>query len=496
MVDRVLVERGDPKSILSYAKKKLHGELIQMRATRLMVVGASGIGKTRMIQRLKEGGGDGKELLSTDGVELGEVVLRDDIRLESWDFGGQKVFRITHQFFLLDYCVYAVLFRLTDPVSMSIDETGFWIESILSRSSKGAAIVMIGTHADKFLRQDYARAIGSKVWEEMKSRYNDAVVDEWEILGDDRNLLLPKALGGKTIDRVREMLATVTERIVFLAPASLEIARKSVMTLRAKKRKAPLCSMEELHEAIDISKNLEKKIPSLSQKNKRERVIEMLHQLGYIVVVDKHWSPSPSFSPLAKRHSMVVLDPLWATSLLATLITTRHSFFKFSRGVVEHEVLTKQLWRGEQFPENYHEDMVILLRQLRIFFPLKNRLTRCYFVPALLPEERPDLPFGLDRVERGNSQGKSVLLRRLVMRGSASVPVAVVPMLIVRPPGDWRNGAVLAAGGGSYGLGERLKNNRLPLFGASNSTRYFGSKGGWENRRSGGAVNERDFSYS
>ena len=132
------VKAGESASnIIEYCKAKLEGGVVKMKALRLMVMGGPAVGKTTMIRRLRsssESGwwwpeiGDQKnmKLLSTDGVELGDVVLNDGTILETWDFGGQKIYRVSHQLFLRDFCVYAVMCRVNDVPEAALKELRFW----------------------------------------------------------------------------------------------------------------------------------------------------------------------------------------------------------------------------------------------------------------------------------------------------------------------------------------------------------------------------------
>ena len=154
-----LKARESPKRIIEFCKAKLEGGLVKLKALRLMVMGGPAVGKTSMIRRLR--GGKRHSMvnipLSTDGVELGDVKLDNETILETWDFGGQKIYRVSHQLFIRDCCIFAVMCRLNDPVDVALKELQFWIDSILSRSEevghkvarRVGQIVLITTHADK-----------------------------------------------------------------------------------------------------------------------------------------------------------------------------------------------------------------------------------------------------------------------------------------------------------------------------------------------------------
>ena len=74
-----------------------------------MVVGGSGVGKTRMIERLKEKGdeeeGTRKTPISTDGVDVGEVRLRQVICLHF----SMLFHLLNHLFYRICYYQHGIL---------------------------------------------------------------------------------------------------------------------------------------------------------------------------------------------------------------------------------------------------------------------------------------------------------------------------------------------------------------------------------------------------
>ncbi|KAH8021451.1 hypothetical protein HPB51_015847 [Rhipicephalus microplus] len=108
---------------------------------KLMIVGVQGIGKTSLLEQLRqEGTGSyrkrppehwGKRvghrglglktprgvMLSTVGVDLGDWTLKGrhgPVTFRTWDFGGQKEYYATHQYFLSKRSLYLVVWRITD----------------------------------------------------------------------------------------------------------------------------------------------------------------------------------------------------------------------------------------------------------------------------------------------------------------------------------------------------------------------------------------------
>jgi len=113
---------------------------------KLMVVGVQGIGKTSLLDQLRQEGPNRNKKqvdhwakrmghknitsktsrginMSTVGVDIGDWVCEKKVRghsphgpvvFRTWDFGGQKEYYATHQYFLSKRSLYLVLWRITD----------------------------------------------------------------------------------------------------------------------------------------------------------------------------------------------------------------------------------------------------------------------------------------------------------------------------------------------------------------------------------------------
>jgi len=125
-------------SVLGYLKS-VHEEATTFNRMKLMFVGVQGIGKTTLLTQLRREEGckppttgchwnqrmhsdmkntdhKGKNI-STVGVDIGDLVIRRkdrEVVFRTWDFGGQREYYATHQYFLTKRSLYLVVWRLTD----------------------------------------------------------------------------------------------------------------------------------------------------------------------------------------------------------------------------------------------------------------------------------------------------------------------------------------------------------------------------------------------
>ena len=284
-----------------------------------------------------------------------------------------------------------------------------------------------------------------------------------------------KGGGDSAIKELKQVLLELSDQVTFDVPASLELI---MVSLNNRCGGNPIAKISVVHEAIQ-KVGEQKGIKALQDEKRRLGFLKDLDKLGYIYLVHpRRMLSSQLLNSSSFRNDdddmlsemAVVLQPHWISRLLATLITTKHSFARAVGGVIDYDTLTLQLWRNEKdFPEKYHEDMINLLIQLHIMFPLRStrisqqqqQQRRRYFIPCLLKEDEPQHIHGIEKKEFGGGGGRqggrggrgqnSVVLNRILrMKNQVSVPVAVMPMVIVQlmKIGEvlecWQQGCVVA----------------------------------------------------
>ena len=115
---------------------------------KIVVVGASGVGKTALVQRLTEDIFTGKTA-TTIGVEFKTYpcnVFDDPIKLNIWDTAGQEKFRSVSKAYFRN-AVGAILVYSVDSRN-SFDELSRWLNDLQSLSLPNAAILLVGNKND------------------------------------------------------------------------------------------------------------------------------------------------------------------------------------------------------------------------------------------------------------------------------------------------------------------------------------------------------------
>src|SRR5262249_42049340 len=110
-----------------------------------------GVGKTCLVEAL-QGKKPTKGSSTTHGIQLGSLTYlhpddRRTVTLNTWDFGGQEVYRITHQFFYTERSLYLLVWKPREGVEGNAVE--FWLERLHIRLKGRARVFVVATHADE-----------------------------------------------------------------------------------------------------------------------------------------------------------------------------------------------------------------------------------------------------------------------------------------------------------------------------------------------------------
>jgi internalin A len=131
--------------------RELRQQSVERYEAKLILVGEGGTGKSSLLRALH-----GKPFVdaldTTHGIEVDMLSLphpsRNDksLTLNTWDFGGQEIYRATHQFFLTKRSLYLVVWNArTEATQGKLD---YWLKTI-HLLAPDAPIVLVATHIDE-----------------------------------------------------------------------------------------------------------------------------------------------------------------------------------------------------------------------------------------------------------------------------------------------------------------------------------------------------------
>ncbi|HEY85168.1 MAG TPA: hypothetical protein G4N96_08685 [Chloroflexi bacterium] len=138
--------------VLAYLRS-LEEEAEPLYEARLMLVGEGAVGKTTLLRALT-GQDPQKDKKTTHGVSIDIQALRlphltlpkTEIQFNCRDFGGQEVYRATHQFFFSRRAIYLLLWEPRGGVQQQ-GQVEEWLKLIRLRVGNEARVIIVSTHA-------------------------------------------------------------------------------------------------------------------------------------------------------------------------------------------------------------------------------------------------------------------------------------------------------------------------------------------------------------
>jgi hypothetical protein len=141
------------EAVMQYLRAKKEGE-VTLNEAKLILVGEGAVGKSCVLGALR-----GDEWVenrpTTHGIEIKRVIVTNsangtEIILNGWDFGGQRVYRPTHQLFFSAPAVYLVVWKPREgPQQGFVKE---WI-TLIKHREPDAKVLVVATHGGPGQRQ-------------------------------------------------------------------------------------------------------------------------------------------------------------------------------------------------------------------------------------------------------------------------------------------------------------------------------------------------------
>ncbi|MFZ4661008.1 MAG: COR domain-containing protein [Caldilineaceae bacterium] len=374
---------------------------------KLVLVGEGNVGKTTLLKALK--GKKGEEApkpgeRTTHGVEIDIHGLllphptQDgiEIQLNAWDFGGQDVYRVTHQFFFSRRSLYLVIWEPRRGVQAGQVED--WLNMIRLRVGEEARVLIVSTHCKTGER--IAR-IDKPV---LQQQYGDMIVGFYEV-----DSLVPDGQTGEMVGiaALKKVIAEQSARLKqmgMLFSPQWKAARDELIA-----HPEPRISYAAFSE---ICAN--HTLSPIATKT----LAHLMHDLGYIV----HYSDDE------RLRDDVVLQPQWLTKAIGFVLEDRAT--QDSEGILPDHHL-QRVWQDHPFKDEprYAPDLYPFFLRLMEKYDVSYRLPEerhASLVAQHVPQVRPELPW----LPEGDPPTN---LRRIAMICTLEEdPPGLVPWMIVR----------------------------------------------------------------
>ena len=355
-------------AVKAYLRAKA-GAQITLNEAKLILVGEGEVGKTCLMDALE--GKPWQEHPTTHGIEIRTIAAADlgsgkAITLNAWDFGGQRVYRPTHQLFFSSPAVYLVVWKLREgPQQGFVKE---WIKLIKHREPD-AKILVVATHGGPQQRQpDIDR---QELWDLFGK---ETVLDFFHVDSkpDDSGQRRGIAELKQAIARVAAALPEMGREV----PESFQKTRQALA-----KTDAAYLPLTEVH-TICYEHGMEKQLAKL--------FVAISHRLGHLI----HYEHDPFL------RDIVVLKPDWLTTAISFVLDDKET--REAQGLIPFSRLT-QLWNdpsrkaADRYPADLHPIFLRLMERFDLSYQVAGLSTKdndnvtsliAQLVPSIRPEQR------------------------------------------------------------------------------------------------------------
>jgi GTPase SAR1 family protein len=350
-----LIARG-PAALATYLASL--DDAIPQYEAKVLLVGEGKVGKTSLIAALRDAPFV-EDRPTTHGIEIQPLVLRHpdpdldaDMTIRAWDFGGQEVYRISHQFFFSQRALYLVVWNAREGQEQN--EVEGWLRRIRLRVSQNARALIVATHCDERRPElDYPR---------LQQLFPDLLAGYYEV--DNHS--------GHGISELRAAIAAEAARLPQVGqPMSVRwIAAREEILARAQAE--PQIPYDEFVAAGQRHELDDQEITTLA---------ELMNDLGQIVY----------YGDDEGLRDFVVLDPEWLTKAISYVLEDKPT--RDAGGILDHARLA-EIWHGGPnglgYPARYYPYFLRLMEKFDVSYRLEDDEYRS-LVAQLVGYERPEL---------------------------------------------------------------------------------------------------------
>jgi hypothetical protein len=311
------------EAIKRYLRAKADAHVV-LNEAKLILVGEGEVGKSSLLAALR---GDpwieGRP--TTHGIEIKPIQVEDPsdgktIVLNGWDFGGQRVYRPTHQLFFSSPALYLVVWKPREGSQQgSINE---WIKLIKHRAPE-ARILVVASHGGP--RERLPDIDRQELWDLFG---RELIVDFF--VAESR----PDPATGERpgIAALKEAIARVAAGLPGMGravPERWEVARGDL-----RKSGAAYLPVEDVLEVCEARKMV---------GDEAKDFLRISHQLGHLI----HYEHDPAL------RDIVILKPDWLSAAISFVLDDRQT--RDAHGLVSFERLAR-LWDDPERPDESRYD--------------------------------------------------------------------------------------------------------------------------------------------
>lgn len=400
-----LIQRGT-SALFAYLSSLKDNSIAQYEA-KVLLLGEGNVGKTSLVAALR-GEPFQTNRPTTHGIELRALELPhphlpERLRLTTWDFGGQELYRITHQFFYSPRSLYILVWRPRE--GQEENDVEGWIRRVKLRIGDTGKIILVATYGTEGRSPEID-------FPYLKHKFGDTLLDSLTVDNET----------GEGIAQLRQVIAENAATLPQMGELFNNAWISSRDEILARRADRPYVGWHELTETCYRHGLNSVETTTLAT---------LLHDLGHIIHFDEHEG----------LGQLVVLRPEWLTKAISYVLEDKVT--RVAGGVLSYDRLA-DVWRrgatiGDSARTSTTDEQTYDPSEHPYFLRLMEKFDVSYRLPEqpaclvgqLVPYERPDLPWQADALP---PQGTRRLL--LICRMSETPP-GLIAWLTVRNHRFW-----------------------------------------------------------
>jgi C-terminal of Roc, COR, domain/Ras of Complex, Roc, domain of DAPkinase/Leucine rich repeat len=334
-------------AVIAYLQAESEDQIV-LNEAKLILVGEGEVGKTSLIGALR---GDRwvEKRKTTHGVEVDikSLVVKDidsetEIILNGWDFGGQNIYRHTHQLFFTAPAVYLAVWNPRRGAEQCRVEE--WIKMIKHRACDEARpdeqphILIVATHGGPKERLDY---IDEQI---LRDEFGDLIVGFQHV--DSKS--------GYGLDELKQIIAKTVANIPQVG-RTVPASWKRVLDAVRQRSKTDAWITYEQFQSLCAEQGVDLVLS--------KTYVAILNELGHLI----HYSTDPILK------DTVILKPEWLSKAISFILEDKQ--VKKQNGLVRHDRLS-ELWddsaRGkDRYPQHLHFLFIKLMEKCDLSYQVE-----------------------------------------------------------------------------------------------------------------------------
>lgn len=354
-----------PLEVINYiVRYQNDAEKIEVNESKMIIVGQGGVGKTCLLNRLKNDKYD--ETVSTEGIaiEPWEFEVGDKkYKLNVWDFGGQEIYHATHQFFLTNRSLYIFVWDARQEEEYG--RIDYWLHTIESFAYNSPIIIVVN-------KCDSRNSIKQLDLKSIKEKFPQ-VIDSFRV-SCKKNI---------EIEHLRNVIEEVTTKLPLMGMVWLSSWLSVRMELENLAQDTNIITYKKYQEICCKYNILSGEALSLSK---------YLHDLGIII----------NFQNDLYLKNIVILKPNWGTNAVYKVLDAQDTVLKNRNGILYYDDLPK-IWKNTaEYPEEIYPVILRLMENFQLSFEVNKN--REYLIAELLENAEVMSELNIDNKQTLNFQ--------------------------------------------------------------------------------------------